>query len=297
MNQPDLKDPRTLYHTDKFPAQQQDTPAIQGKMTPVPDCGETSYVGHDLLLNRKVLVTGGDSGIGRAVAIAFAREGADVAIQFLPGEEADVQEVEHYITSAGRQALLLPADLRDSNAPEEIIQRVVDEFGALDTLILNASQQIAHEKIDDLPIQQIKDSFDVNVVAMLAMVKAAKPHLPAGGAIVTTTSIQAFNPSTQLLDYAATKAAIANMTINLGQQLIEQGVRVNGVAPGPIWTPIQLDHGQPESSIPEFGQDSPMGRAGQPAELAPAYVFLASNLASYVTSQIYGVTGGEPINL
>lgn len=157
MNQPDLKDPRTLYHTDKFPAQQQDTPAIQGKMTPVPDCGETSYVGHDLLLNRKVLVTGGDSGIGRAVAIAFAREGADVAIQFLPGEEADAKEVEHYITSAGRQALLLPADLRDSNAPEEIIQRVVDEFGALDTLILNASQQIAHEKIDDLPIQQIKE--------------------------------------------------------------------------------------------------------------------------------------------
>jgi NAD(P)-dependent dehydrogenase (short-subunit alcohol dehydrogenase family) len=297
MNEPDLRDPRTMYYTEKFPQQQQETPALQSKMDPKPDCGEDTYVGHELLLNRKVLVTGGDSGIGRATAIAMAREGADVAIQYFPGEDEDAQEVADYIKKAGRRSLLLPYDFRDETAPQAVVDRVVAEFGGLDTLILNASQQIAHSKIEDLPIKQVKDSFEVNVVTMIALVKAAKPHLPAGGAIVTTTSIQAFNPSPQLLDYAATKAAIANLTINWGQQLIEDGIRVNGVAPGPIWTPIQLDHGQPEAKIPEFGQNSPMGRAGQPAELAPVYVFLASNLASYVTAQIYGVTGGEPINM
>jgi NAD(P)-dependent dehydrogenase (short-subunit alcohol dehydrogenase family) len=297
MNKPDLKDPRKLYYTDKFPDQEQGTPALQDEMQPKPDCGEETYEGHGLLLNRKALVTGGDSGIGRAVAIAFAREGADVAIQYFPGEDTDAQEVADYIEKAGRKAVLLPCDFRDEKAPEEIIDQVVEKLGGLDTMVLNAAQQIAHAKIDDLPVQQIKDSLEINVVAMLALVKAAKPYLPAGGAIVTTTSVQAFNPSSHLLDYAATKAAIANLTINLGQQLIEDGIRVNGVAPGPIWTPLQLDNGQLEGAIPEFGQDSLMGRAGQPAELAPTYVFLASNLASYTTSQIYGVTGGEHINL
>ncbi|AVL02388.1 SDR family oxidoreductase [Pediococcus pentosaceus] len=297
MSKPDLKDPRKLYHTEEFPKQQQDTPALQSEMRPKPDCGEETYKGHGLLLDRKALVTGGDSGIGRAAAIAFAREGADVAIQYFPGEDSDAKEVAEYIEKAGRKAVLLPYDFRDEKAPQEVVDRVVEELGGLDTMVLNAGQQIAHKKIDDLPVQQIRDSFEVNVVAMLALVKAAKPHIPAGGAIVTTTSIQAFNPSSQLLDYAATKAAIANFTINLAQQLIEDGIRVNGVAPGPIWTPIQLDHGQPEEAIPEFGQKSLMGRAGQPAELAPTYVLLASNLASYTTAQIYGVTGGEHINL
>lgn len=297
MSKPDLKDPRKLYHTEEFPKQQQDTPALQSEMRPKPDCGEETYEGHGLLLDRKALVTGGDSGIGRAAAIAFAREGADVAIQYFPGEDSDAKEVAEYIEKAGRKAVLLPYDFRDEKAPQEVVDRVVEELGGLDTMVLNAGQQIAHKKIDDLPVQQIRDSFEVNVVAMLALVKAAKPHIPAGGAIVTTTSVQAFNPSSQLLDYAATKAAIANFTINLAQQLIEDGIRVNGVAPGPIWTPIQLDHGQPEEAIPEFGQKSLMSRAGQPAELAPTYVLLASNLASYTTAQIYGVTGGEHINL
>lgn len=170
-------------------------------------------------------------------------------------------------------------------------------FGGLDTLVLNAAQQISRESIEELPVQQVEDTFKVNIVSMFAIVQEALPHLPAGSSILTTTSVQAFNPSDHLMDYASTKAAIANFTVSLASQLAKKGIRVNGVAPGPIWTPLQLDHGQPKEALPEFGQDSLLERAGQPAELAPVYVFLASNDASYVTSQIYGVTGGEPINL
>ncbi|GAB6092850.1 SDR family oxidoreductase [Furfurilactobacillus curtus] len=295
--EPNLIDPRHMFYTDKFVKQDQPTPAIQNQMQPQPDCGEESYQGHDELKDRRVLITGGDSGIGRAAAIAFAREGADVAIQFLPGEQSDAQEVKHYIEQAGRKALLLPYDLRDEAAPQQLVQQVVDTFGGLDTLVLNAAQQIATEDPSQLSMAQVRDTFTINIIAMMAIVKEAQGHLPPGSAIVTTTSVQAFNPSPQLIDYAATKAAIANYTINLSQIMAEHGVRVNGVAPGPIWTPLQLDHGQPQSAIPEFGQSSLIGRAGQPAELAPVYVFLASNKASYVTGQIYGVTGGEAINL
>lgn len=295
--EPNLIDPRHMFYTDKFAKQDQATPALQNQMQPQPDCGEESYQGHDELKDRRVLITGGDSGIGRAAAIAFAREGADVAIQFLPGEQNDAQEVQHYIEQAGRKALLLPYDLRDEAAPKQLVKQVVDAFGGLDTLVLNAAQQIATEDYSELSMVQVRDTFTINIIAMMAIVKEAQGHLPPGSAIVTTTSVQAFNPSPQLIDYAATKAAIANYTINLSQVMAEHGVRVNGVAPGPIWTPLQLDHGQPESAIPEFGQSSLMGRAGQPAELAPVYVFLASNKASYVTGQIYGVTGGEAINL
>lgn len=295
--EPNLIDPRHMFYTDKFAKQDQATPALQNQMQPQPDCGEESYQGHDELKDRRVLITGGDSGIGRAAAIAFAREGADVAIQFLPGEQSDAQEVQHYIEQAGRKALLLPYDLRDEAAPKQLVKQVVDAFGGLDTLVLNAAQQIATEDYSELSMVQVRDTFTINIIAMMAIVKEAQGHLPPGSAIVTTTSVQAFNPSPQLIDYAATKAAIANYTINLSQVMAEHGVRVNGVAPGPIWTPLQLDHGQPESAIPEFGQSSLMGRAGQPAELAPVYVFLASNKASYVTGQIYGVTGGEAINL
>lgn len=297
MTEPILKDPRTLYHTEKFAKQEQDTPALQAKMTPKPDCGEESYVGNHKLENRRVLITGGDSGIGRAAAIAFAREGADIALHFFPGEEEDANEVAELIKKEDRKVVLFPYDLRDESAPAKIVEQAVAELGGLDTLVLNAAQQISRPGVTALPIEQVKDTFMVNIISMFALVKEAEPHLPAGGAIITTTSVQAFNPSSNLTDYAATKAAIANFTVNLANQFAEKGIRVNGVAPGPIWTPLQLDHGQPSDAIPEFGQESLMGRAGQPAELAPVYVFLASNDASYVTAQIYGVTGGEPINL
>ncbi|MFR4287554.1 MAG: SDR family oxidoreductase [Enterococcus italicus] len=297
MTDPVLKDPRKLYYESEFPKQDQETPALQKKMKPVPDCGEESYVGHERLLNRRVLITGGDSGIGRAAAIAYAREGADIALQFYPGEEPDAKQVAKYVEEAGRKAVLLPFDLRDAAAPEKMVVQAVKELGGLDTLVLNAAQQITQPSLAELTMEQVRDTFDVNIISMFATVKAALPHLPAGSSIITTTSVQAFSPSAHLLDYAVTKAAIANFTVGLAKQLSKKGIRVNGVAPGPIWTALQLDEGQPEEKLPVFGQDSLMERAGQPVELAPVYVFLASNEASYVTAQIYGVTGGEAINL
>ena len=271
MNQPELRDPRYLYKTDGFDKQDQETPALQAKMRPEPDCGEKSYQGHDKLLNRRVLITGGDSGIGRATAIAFAREGADVAIQYLPGEEPDAEAVAELVRAAGRQALLLPCDFKDVDVVTDLVDRTIAEFGGIDTLVLNAGQQISQPSLAKLPIEQVRATFEVN-------------------------SIQAYAPSGHLLDYAATKAAIKNFTINLAAEAAEKGIRVNGVAPGPIWTPLQLDQGQPIEALPKFGQDTLLKRAGQPAELAPVYVFLASNDASYVTAQIYGVTGGGVIN-
>ena len=297
MTEPVLRDPRKLFYNDRFEKQDQDTPALQTNMTPRPDCGEESYVGSKKMENRRVLITGADSGIGRAAAIAFAREGADVAFQYFPGEEKDAKEVAELIEAAGRKAVLLPYDLRDEQAPKEIVAKAVAELNGLDTLVLNSAQQISQESIETLPIQQVKDTFTINIISIFAIVQEAVSHLPAGSSIITTTSVQAFNPSDNLMDYAATKAAIANFTVSLATQLAKKGIRVNGVAPGPIWTPLQLDQGQPEEKLPDFGQQSLLERAGQPVELAPVYVFLASNDASYVTAQIYGVTGGEPINL
>ncbi|ALI34178.1 SDR family oxidoreductase [Weissella cibaria] len=297
MTEPVLRDPRKLFYNDRFEKQDQDTPALQTNMTPRPDCGEESYVGSKKMENRRVLITGADSGIGRAAAIAFAREGADVAFQYFPGEEKDAKEVAELIEAAGRKAVLLPYDLRDEQAPKEIVAKAVAELNGLDTLVLNSAQQISQESIETLPIQQVKDTFTINIISMFAIVQEAVSHLPAGSSIITTTSVQAFNPSDNLMDYAATKAAIANFTVSLATQLAKKGIRVNGVAPGPIWTPLQLDQGQPEEKLPDFGQQTLLERAGQPVELAPVYVFLASNDASYVTAQIYGVTGGEPINL
>lgn len=296
MTEPILTDPRTLYHTEKFVKQDQDTPALQDKMEPKPDCGEESYHGSEELKDRRVLITGGDSGIGRAVAIAYAREGADIALQFFPGEEKDAEEVATYIQEAGRKVVLLPYDLREEGAGKEIVEKAVKGLGGLDTLVLNAAQQIARKKISDLPMTQVKDTFTVNIISMFETVKAAESYLPAGGAIVTTTSVQGFDPSPHLMDYAATNAAVVSFTVSLAKQFAEKGIRVNGVAPGPIWTPLQLDGGQPNEELPEFGQEALMERAGQPVELAPVYVFLASNKASYVTAQIYGITGGQAIN-
>ncbi|WP_282926210.1 SDR family oxidoreductase [Helcococcus kunzii] len=296
MKKPKLIDPRKLYKTGKFKDQEQDTPALQDEMIPEPDCGEDSYVGSEKLLNRNALITGGDSGIGRAVAIAYAREGANVAIQFFPGEEQDANEVKELIEKEGRKALLIPIDLREENAATEIVEKTVEEFGQLDILVLNAAQQIAIESLEELSIKQVEDSFKVNVISMFETTKDAEKYLEAGSTIVITSSVQSYNPSPTLLDYAATKAATKNFTLGIAKYFAPKGIRVNGVAPGPIWTPLQLDDGQPEGKIPEFGQNSLLERAGQPAELAHVYVYLASNESSYVTSQIYGITGGEAID-
>jgi len=266
-------------------------------MIPKPDCGEESYKGYNRLEGRNALITGGDSGIGRAAAIAYAREGANVAIQFFPGEEEDANVVKELIEKAGRKALLLPYDLREDNAATEIVTKTVEAFGGLDILVLNAAQQIAQPSLSDLTIKQVQDTFKVNIISMFETVKAAEEHLEPGSAIITTTSVQSFDPSSSLMDYAATKGAISNFMVSLSSYFASKGVRVNGVAPGPIWTPLQLDNGKLEGEIPEFGQNTPLGRAGQPVELAPVYVLLASDEGSYITGQIYGVTGGKPIDL
>lgn len=297
MTNKEIIDPRTAYHNEKFPDQDQDTPALQEKMTPKPDSGEESYTGYHRLEGRNALITGGDSGIGRAVAIAFAREGANVAIQFFPGEEEDAKVVKKYIEEAGKQALLLPYDLREDGAATKIVDKTIEAFGKLDAIVLNAAQQIAHTSLSDLSIKQVEDTFKVNIISMFETVKAAEPHLKPGSTIITTTSVQSFDPSSPLMDYAATKGAISNFTVNLSSYFADKGVRVNSVAPGPIWTPLQLDNGQPDGAIPKFGQSVPLGRAGQPVELAPIYVLLTSAESSYVTGQIYGVTGGKPIDL
>lgn len=297
MKQNHLTDPREMYYTDKFKKQEQQTPALQSKMDPIPDCGEKSYKGHGLLKNRHILITGGDSGIGRAVAIACAREGAHIALHFLPGEEKDAQEVKEWIEKAGQKVLLLPGDFKHDDTPKTLIEQTIKEFGALDTLVLNAGQQIAQNDIATLELKQVEDTFKVNILSMFSLVKEALPHLSSGSSIIMTTSIQAFNPSADLLDYAATKAAISNFVVGLAKQLSKKGIRVNGVAPGPIWTPLQLDGGQFLENIPEFGQHTLLKRAGQPAELAFTYVFLASQQASYVTGQVYGITGGAPVHL
>ncbi|KGA84098.1 MAG: SDR family oxidoreductase [Lysinibacillus fusiformis] len=297
MANPHLTDPRKKYHTEKFQNQEQNTPALQNEMSPKPDCGEESYKGYNRLEGRNALITGGDSGIGRAAAIAYAREGANVAIQFFPGEEEDANEVQALIEKEGRKALLLPYDLREDGTATEIVTKTVEAFGGLDLLVLNAAQQIAQPSLSDLTINQVQDTFKVNIISMFETVKAAEEHLEPGSAIITTTSVQSFDPSSSLMDYAATKGAISNFMVSLSSYFASKGVRVNGVAPGPIWTPLQLDNGKLEGEIPEFGQNTPLGRAGQPVELAPVYVLLASDEGSYITGQIYGVTGGKPIDL
>lgn len=291
------KDPRQAFYTNKFPIQDQETPALQDEMMPEPDAGEESYVGENKLEGRRALVTGGDSGIGRAAAIAFAREGADVAIQYLPGEEKDAEEVEAYIKEAGRRSLLLPMDLREKETGAQIVEKTVAEFGGIDLLVLNAGQQIAQTSLEDLTMQQVRETFEVNIFSMYESIKAAEKHLAPGASIIMTSSVQSFNPTAHFLDYAATNASISNLTVNLAAYFGEKGVRVNAVAPGPIWTPLQLDQGRPKDTIPEFGRDTPLGRAGQPVELAPVYVLLASDDASYITGSIYEVTGGEAISL
>ena len=288
-----LSDPTGKYPKPPFPRQEQPWPGLAGKMTPRPDHGETSYKGSGRLMGRKALITGGDSGMGRAAAIAFAREGADVAIAYLPAEEPDAREVVDLIKQAGRKAVTLPGDLRDADYIKRMVATAVRELGGLDILVNNASRQQQRQSLAELTDEDFDATIKTNIYGTYRVTRAALPHMPPGSAIIQTTSEQAYDPSENLVDYAMTKAAMMNFTKSLAKQLGPKGIRVNGVAPGPIWTPLQVSGGATQEKIEKFGADTPLGRAGQPAELASIYVQLAAADASYATGQVYGAAGGS----
>ncbi|MDT0142403.1 SDR family oxidoreductase [Microbacterium sp. PRC9] len=286
-------DPTTAHHDDGFPAQHQEQPGLTDETRPEPDHGERSYRGALRLSERRALITGGDSGIGRAVAIAFAREGADVALTHMPEEQEDADDTARWITESGAQALPLKGDLRDEDFCAEIVERTVGEFGGLDVLVLNAAYQKDRDGIENLETEELDRVFRTNLYAQMFTARAAIPHLKPGSSIIVTTSIQAFNPSPGLIDYAMTKAAQVAFVKALAEELGPKGIRVNGVAPGPIWTPLIPATGWDAERLATFGQDTPLGRAGQPAELAGAYVYLASDDASFTSGAILPVTGGK----
>jgi NAD(P)-dependent dehydrogenase (short-subunit alcohol dehydrogenase family) len=288
------QDPTTRYPQPPQPEQEQPVPGLAGEMTPRPDHGEESYVGSGRLEGRRAVVTGADSGIGRAAAIAFAREGADVVLSYLESEQADADEVIALVEKAGRRAVAVPGDLSTEEGNKALVETAVHELGGIDVLVSVAGHQQAVEAIADLTTEQFDETFRTNVYGLFWLCKAALPHLDPGASIITTSSVQAYNPSPQLLDYAATKAAINTFSKALAQQVAERGIRVNVVAPGPFWTPLQVSGGQPTDALPTFGEQAPLGRAGQPAELAGAYVYLASGESSYTTASTLSVTGGSP---
>ncbi|WP_250537068.1 SDR family oxidoreductase [Caballeronia sp. AZ10_KS36] len=287
------RDPRALNAHPPFPVQHQPWPGLASKMTPRPDHGETTYRGSGLLNGRKAIITGGDSGIGRAAAIAYAREGADVAIVHLPAEENDAREVIDLIRAAGRKGVSIPGDIRDENFCKQLVEQAVSQLGGLDILVNNAGRQHSHDSILDISTEDFDWTVRTNLYGMFWITKASIPHMPPGSAIVNTASVNSYDPSPNLLDYAMTKGAIANFTKGLAKQMIKRGIRVNAVAPGPFWTPLQVSGGQTEENLKNFGKETPMGRPGQPAEIAPLYVLLASAQASYVTGQVYGASGGK----
>ena len=290
-----LQNPVTQYPGPEFEVTQQPAPGLTQDMdNPKPDHGERTYRGTGRLAGRKAVVTGADSGIGRAVAIAFAREGADVVLSYLPAEEADAKEVVALVEEAGRKAVAVPGDLTDEATCTALVAKAVEELGGLDILVNNAGKQQSVEDIADLTTEQFDATFRTNVYATFWLSKAALAHMGPGSTIVNSTSVQAYTPSPSLLDYAATKAAINAFTKALAQQVAGKGIRVNAVAPGPVWTPLQVSGGQPEEKLPSFGEQTPLGRAGQPAEMAPAYVFLASPESSYVIGETLSATGGKP---
>ena len=288
-----LANPVTKYPKPPFESQFQPWPGLASKMNPRPDHGEKSYKGSGRLAGRKALITGGDSGMGRAAAIAFAREGADVAINYLPAEEPDAKEVVQFIREAGRKAVAIPGDLRDENFCKQLVEQTINGLGGLDILVSNAGRQQSHASILDISTEQFDWTMKTNVYAPFWIIKAALPHLGPGAAIIATTSVQAYDPSADLYDYAQTKAATMNFVKSLAKQLGPNGIRVNGVAPGPIWTALQVSGGATQEKIKEFGSQTPLGRPGQPAELASIYVQLAANDASYANGQIYGSNGGN----
>lgn len=289
-----FQNPVTRYPSISPPIQDQPEPGLDRDLEPQTDRGEESYRGTGRLAGRKALITGADSGIGAAVAIAFAREGADVALSYLPVEEPDAQKVAAIIRECGQNAVALSGDISEASTARDLVANAVEQLGGLDIIVNNAGRQIAVEKLEDLSDEQFEETFKTNIFAMFWITKAALPHLAPGSSIINTTSIQAYNPSPTLIDYASTKAAINNFSKGLAQQLAPRGIRVNAVAPGPIWTPLQVSDGQPKEALPEFGKDTPLGRAGQPTELAPAFVFLASSESSYVSGETLNVNGGTP---
>jgi NAD(P)-dependent dehydrogenase (short-subunit alcohol dehydrogenase family) len=290
--QPGLEDPRHKYPKPPFKGQSQPWPGLAGKMEPKPDHGETSYKGSGRLQGRKALITGGDSGMGRAAAIAYAREGADVAINYFPTEEPDAKEVIDLIKAEGRKAIAIPGDLTDESFCKRLVDEAVKGLGGLDILVSNAALQQTQPSILDVTTEQFDRTMKTNIYAPFWIIKAALPHLPPGSVIIGTTSEQAEDPSEDLYDYAQTKAATTNYIRSLAKQLAAKGIRVNGVAPGPIWTPLQVSGGATKEKLKKFGGQTPLGRPGQPAELASIYVQLAANDASYATGQVYGAMGG-----
>ncbi|ATB31031.1 SDR family oxidoreductase [Melittangium boletus] len=286
------KDPRNVGHKPPRPPQEQEAPGIEAKMTPAPDYGLTSYKGLGRLKGRVALVTGGDSGIGRAVCLAFAREGADVAFGYL-NEDQDAAETRRVVEESGHQVISFRGDLTDEAVCRQLIEDTVKRFGRIDVLVNNAAYQgKAVERFEDLTAERIERTFRTNILAMFHLVRYALPHMKAGASIINTASVQAYQPSPPILDYASTKGAIVTFTKGLSQSLIERGIRVNAVAPGPVWTPI-IPASFDAEKVATFGESNPTGRAGQPAELAPSFVFLASDESTYVNGEILGVTGGK----
>jgi NAD(P)-dependent dehydrogenase (short-subunit alcohol dehydrogenase family) len=291
--EPVTRDPRSSYPQPPFKKQTQKWPGLAKEMDPKPDHGETSYRGSNRLAGRKALVTGGDSGMGRAAAIAYAREGADVAINYFPTEEPDAREVMQLIKDAGRTAVAIPGDLRDESFCKQLVERAVQELGGLDIVVCNAGRQQAHASILEITTEDFDATMKTNIYAPFWIIKAALPHLKPGSCIIGTTSEQAYDPSPDLYDYAQTKAATMNYVKSLAKQLGSKGIRVNGVAPGPVWTPLQISGGASEEKYQHFGSSTVLGRPGQPVELASIYVQLAADDASFATGNIYGSGGGQ----
>lgn len=287
-----ISDPRQLYPKPPFKSQPQPWPGLQSKMDPVPDCGETSYKGSGRLMGRKALITGGDSGMGRAAAIAYAREGADVAINYYPSEEPDAKEVIDLIKKEGRKGIAIPGDLRDEAFCKQLVQRAIKELGGLDIIVNNAGRQQSQNSILDITSEAFDATMKTNIYAPFWIIREALPHLPPGSTIIGTTSEQAYDPSPDLYDYAQTKAATMNYVKSLAKQLGPKGIRVNGVAPGPVWTALQISGGAQPEKQQMFGSWTPLSRPGQPAELASIYVQLAAADASFANGQVYGSSGG-----
>jgi NAD(P)-dependent dehydrogenase (short-subunit alcohol dehydrogenase family) len=288
------QDPVERFPSPALPAQTLEHPGLESEMELEPDYGVESYEGSRRLAGRKAIVTGGDSGIGRAVALAFAREGADVLLSYLPAEESDARTTAGHVQDAGRTAVTMPGDVQDPAYCASLVDRALDEFGQLDVLVCNAAYQMSREGIESITPDELERTFRTNILALFHLCRAALPRMKPGSSIITTSSVQAYHPKPHLLDYAATKGAIVAFTKGLALEAIERGIRVNSVAPGPVWTPL-IPATMPADHVEEFGAQSPIGRPAQPVELAPAYVFLASAESSFVNAEILGVTGGTPL--